>query len=170
MDKSVLEALRKDEEFVLYRSKRANFGSPSVLLLVPASTQTAPGTLKKMEHQYSHALKDCLRLRLAFCIRRQIGKVFSWKLHTGQGEEQEVAIGDVDVDFAHRAHSCPRWPAVFVGRQLAKADLGACRSPQSHRDTRSSDYWHSALAQLTTKHNAYFAFCSSRLAVILPVM
>ena len=53
MKQSVLEALRKDEEFVLYRTKHSNFGSRSVLLLVPTSTQPAPGTLKKMEHEYS---------------------------------------------------------------------------------------------------------------------
>ena len=53
MEQSILKALRKDEEFVLYRSKHSTFGPLSVLLLVPASTQPAPGTLKKIEHEYS---------------------------------------------------------------------------------------------------------------------
>src|SRR5215472_15431868 len=50
----VLEPLRKDEEFVLYRSENSNHpGSPSVLLLAPASTRPALETLRKIEHEYS---------------------------------------------------------------------------------------------------------------------
>jgi hypothetical protein len=50
----VLESLRKDEEFVLYRGERSNqAGSPPVLLLAPASTRPALETLKKLEHEYS---------------------------------------------------------------------------------------------------------------------
>jgi serine/threonine protein kinase len=50
----VLEPLRKDEEFVLYRSENSNQpGSPSVLLLAPASTRPALETLRKIEHEYS---------------------------------------------------------------------------------------------------------------------
>jgi hypothetical protein len=50
----VLEALRTDEEFVLYRGLHSNyFDSPSILLLAPASMGPAPETLKKIEHEYS---------------------------------------------------------------------------------------------------------------------
>src|SRR5262249_22702745 len=50
----VLEVLRRDEEFVLYRGEPANQPcSPSVLLLAPASMWPAPETLKKIEHEYS---------------------------------------------------------------------------------------------------------------------
>ena len=50
----VLEPLRRDEEFVLYRSEHAKQpGSPSVLLLTPASTRPALATLKKIEREYS---------------------------------------------------------------------------------------------------------------------
>ena len=50
----VLEALRRDEEFVLYRGEPSNQPcSPSVLLLAPASMWPAPETLKKIEHEYS---------------------------------------------------------------------------------------------------------------------
>jgi hypothetical protein len=50
----VLQALREDERFVLYRGKHSNRpSSPAVLLLAPASTREAPETVKKIEHAYS---------------------------------------------------------------------------------------------------------------------
>jgi len=50
----LLETLREDDEFVLYRGEHSNEpGSPSVLLLAPASMQPALATLKKIEHEYS---------------------------------------------------------------------------------------------------------------------
>ena len=50
----VLEPLRSDEEFVLYRGAQADPpGSPSVLLLTPASERPSLETLKKLEHEYS---------------------------------------------------------------------------------------------------------------------
>jgi PAS domain S-box-containing protein len=62
----VLEALRKDGEFVLYRGEHSNQpGSPSVLLLAPASMRPAPETLKKIEHEYS--LRD--ELDSAWAVR-----------------------------------------------------------------------------------------------------
>src|SRR6266566_9992259 len=62
----VLEPLRKDEEFVLYRSEHSNQpGSPSVLLLAPASTRPALETLRKLEHEYS--LRD--ELDSAWAVR-----------------------------------------------------------------------------------------------------
>jgi predicted ATPase/GAF domain-containing protein len=62
----VLESLRKDDEFVLYREERSNqAGSPFVLLLAPASTRPALETLKKLEHEYS--LRD--ELDSTFAVR-----------------------------------------------------------------------------------------------------
>jgi PAS domain S-box-containing protein len=62
----VLEALRRDEEFVLYRGEHSNQpGSPSVFLLTPASLQPALETLKKIEHEYS--LRD--ELDSAWAVR-----------------------------------------------------------------------------------------------------
>src|ERR1700692_4701983 len=56
---SVLECLRKDAEFALYRGALSNqAGSPFVLLLAPASARPALETLKKLEHEYS--LRDVL--------------------------------------------------------------------------------------------------------------
>ena len=50
----VLEPLRKDEEFILYRGQRHNqVDEPSVLLLAPVSTRPAPESLKRMQHEYS---------------------------------------------------------------------------------------------------------------------
>src|ERR1700722_7298795 len=54
----VIESLRKDEEFVLYRGER-------VLLLAPASTRPALETLKKLDHEYS--LRD--ELDSTFAVR-----------------------------------------------------------------------------------------------------
>jgi PAS domain S-box-containing protein len=50
----LLETLREDDEFVLYRGKCSNQpGSPTVLLLAPASMQPALETLRKIEYEYS---------------------------------------------------------------------------------------------------------------------
>jgi len=62
----VLEPLREDEEFVLYRGEHSNQpGSPSVLLLAPAATRPALVTLKKIEHEYSlrHELDSAWAVR-----------------------------------------------------------------------------------------------------------
>ena len=82
----VLQALREDHEFVLYRGEHSNqLGSPSVLLLAPASMQPALATLKKIEHEYSlrsqfravsflHLRRDLFRQRhrgLDFNLARQ---------------------------------------------------------------------------------------------------
>jgi PAS domain S-box-containing protein len=62
----VLEAHRRDEEFVLKRGEQSNQpGSPSVFLLNPASMQPALGTLKKIEYEYS--LRD--ELDSAWAVR-----------------------------------------------------------------------------------------------------
>ena len=61
----VLEVLRRDEEFVLYRGEHSNQHSPSVLLLAPASMQPALETVKKIEHEYS--LRD--ELDSAWAVR-----------------------------------------------------------------------------------------------------
>src|SRR5690349_15450252 len=62
----VTESLRVDEEFVLYRGEHSNqHGSPSVLLLAPASMQPALETLRKIEYEYS--LRD--ELDSAWAVR-----------------------------------------------------------------------------------------------------
>ena len=54
LSEHVLEALRRDEEFVLYRGDHSDLlGSPSVLFLAPASMQPALATIKKIEYEYS---------------------------------------------------------------------------------------------------------------------
>jgi hypothetical protein len=54
VEQYVLEALRNDEEFALYRDEHSDrSGLRSVLLLVPASPHPALDTLAKMEHEYS---------------------------------------------------------------------------------------------------------------------
>src|SRR6202000_3227575 len=61
----VLEAHRRDEEFVLYRGEASNGpGSPSVFLLAPTSIQPTSETLKKMEY---HSLRD--ELDSAWAVR-----------------------------------------------------------------------------------------------------
>src|ERR1700733_12461243 len=62
----VLEVLRRDEEFVLYRGVHSNqSGLPSILLLAAASMQPALETLKKIEYEYS--LRD--ELDSAWAVR-----------------------------------------------------------------------------------------------------
>ena len=49
----LLEPLREDEEFILYRGQAKQTEAPSVLLLAPVSTRPALESLKKMEREYS---------------------------------------------------------------------------------------------------------------------
>jgi len=49
----LLETLREDEKFILYRGNARDMEAPSVLLLAPSSTRPAPESLKKIEHDYS---------------------------------------------------------------------------------------------------------------------
>ena len=66
LSQSVLEALRTDEEFALYRGAHSDhFGLPSILLLAPVSMRPAPETLRKIEHEYS--LRD--ELDSAWAVR-----------------------------------------------------------------------------------------------------
>ena len=62
----VLEPLRVDEEFVLYRAEHSTErGLPSVLVLAPASEHPSLATLKKIEHEYSlrHELDSAWAVR-----------------------------------------------------------------------------------------------------------
>jgi len=52
LSRYVLEALSKDEEFILYRGRSKNDGS-GVLVLSPAVDYLAPGSLKRLENTYS---------------------------------------------------------------------------------------------------------------------
>ena len=52
----LLEPLREDGEFVLYRARAKHLELPSVLLLSPVSNRPSVETLKKIDHEYS--LKD----------------------------------------------------------------------------------------------------------------
>src|SRR5580704_10391097 len=48
----VFEALRKDEDFILYRGQSKDVGS-RVLVLSPAVQRSTPESLKRLEHEYS---------------------------------------------------------------------------------------------------------------------
>jgi serine/threonine protein kinase len=52
LSRYILEALRKDEEFVLYRGQSKNDAS-HVLVLSPAVEYPTPESLKRLEHEYS---------------------------------------------------------------------------------------------------------------------
>jgi hypothetical protein len=66
----VLEVIRKDEEFVLYRADRLyRAGSPSLLLLVAVAKRPPLETLRRIEHEYS--LKDELDPAWAVQKRRR---------------------------------------------------------------------------------------------------
>jgi hypothetical protein len=49
----VRECLREDEKFILQRALTSAAGLSAVLLLTPSSTHPRPGSLKKIEHEYS---------------------------------------------------------------------------------------------------------------------
>jgi hypothetical protein len=51
----VLELLREDEEFILYRGHPRHADAASVLLLAPASTHPAPETLKAIDAALNHS-------------------------------------------------------------------------------------------------------------------
>jgi len=48
----LLEPLREDGEFVLYRARAKHLELPSVLLLSPVSSRPSVETLKKIDHEY----------------------------------------------------------------------------------------------------------------------
>ncbi len=52
LSRYVLEALRKDEEFILYRG-RSQADGPQVLLLSPVAEHPTPESLKRLEHECS---------------------------------------------------------------------------------------------------------------------
>ena len=52
LSRYIFEALRKDEEFILYRGQSKDDAS-QVLGLSPAVQRSAPETLKRLEHEYS---------------------------------------------------------------------------------------------------------------------
>jgi serine/threonine protein kinase len=52
----MLETLRNDGEFILYRGRHqrpADGSPPSILVLTSVSERPAPGSLRRMEHEYS---------------------------------------------------------------------------------------------------------------------
>ena len=52
----VLETLRQDGEFLLYRGQHRRYtdaSPPSILALTPVSERPALGTLRRMEHEYA---------------------------------------------------------------------------------------------------------------------
>ena len=62
----VLEPLRVDEEFILYRAQHSSErGLPSVLVIAPASKHPSLTTLEKIEHEYSlrHELDSAWAVR-----------------------------------------------------------------------------------------------------------
>ena len=62
----VLEPIRKDGEFVLYRARHSSERiTPSVLVLAPASEPPSLATLKKIEDEYSlrHELDSAWAVR-----------------------------------------------------------------------------------------------------------
>ena len=66
LSKYILEPVRKDEEFVLYRGYQVSHTDPpSVLVLAPVTTRPALESLKKIEHEYS--LRD--ELDSAWAVR-----------------------------------------------------------------------------------------------------
>src|SRR5262249_9217862 len=52
LSRHVFEALRKDEEFILYRG-RSKGGGSRVLVLSPVVEHPRPESLKRLEHEYS---------------------------------------------------------------------------------------------------------------------
>jgi hypothetical protein len=52
LSRYVFEALRKDEEFILYRG-RSKDDAPQVLVLSPVVEYPTPKSLKWLEHEYS---------------------------------------------------------------------------------------------------------------------
>ena len=52
LSRYVFEALRKDEEFILYRGQSKDDAS-QVLVLSPAVQRSTPESLKRLEHEYS---------------------------------------------------------------------------------------------------------------------
>ena len=62
LSRYILEALRKDAEFILYRARSKDDGT-QLLVLSPAGEHPRPESLKRLEHEYF--LKEALDPRIA---------------------------------------------------------------------------------------------------------
>jgi hypothetical protein len=58
LSKHSFEALRSDEEFILYRGRRKG-GQSGILVLAPATHRPGPKSLKRLNHEY--AFREALR-------------------------------------------------------------------------------------------------------------
>ena len=65
LSRYVFEALRKDEEFILYRG-RSEDAPVNVLVLSPSAQYPTPKSLKRLEHAYS--LREELHPKLNFRV------------------------------------------------------------------------------------------------------
>ncbi|QNI34606.1 sigma 54-interacting transcriptional regulator [Alloacidobacterium dinghuense] len=125
-----VEAVRKDEEFILYRDEHTNQpGSRSVLRLVPASLHPALETLKKIEHEYS--LRD--ELDPAWAVRP-----LALSDHRGQTALLLEDPGGETLDqFLSEPMQITRFLRLAVG--LATALSGLHKKELIHKDVKPSN-------------------------------
>ena len=124
-----LERLRGDGEFTLYRGHANQTGTPSILLLAPASTRPSPDTLKKIDHEY--ALRH--ELDAAWAVR---------PLALSERSEQVTLVledpGGVTLDgFLSGPMEIARFLTVAVGLATALAELH--RREWIHKDVKPSN-------------------------------
>jgi predicted ATPase/signal transduction histidine kinase/GAF domain-containing protein len=124
-----LERLRGDGEFTLYRGHANQTGTPSILLLAPASTRPSPDTLKKIDHEY--ALRH--ELDAAWAVR---------PLALSERSEQVTLVledpGGVTLDeFLSGPMEIARFLTVAVGLATALAELH--RRAWIHKDVKPSN-------------------------------
>jgi serine/threonine protein kinase len=130
VEQYVLEALRNDEEFGLYRDEHSNQpGSRSVLLRVPASAHPGLETLRKIEHEFS--LRD--ELDPAWAVRS-----LAVCEHRGRTTLMLEDPGGETLDqFLSRPMQMTRFLGLAVG--LATALSGLHRKELIHKDVKPAN-------------------------------
>ena len=84
LSRYAFEALRKDEEFILYRGRRQGDAS-QILVLSPVAEYPTPESLKRLEHEYSlrEELDPAWAARPIAMVRHGTARCSCWRIPAG---------------------------------------------------------------------------------------
>jgi predicted ATPase len=122
----VLEPLRVDEEFVLYRARHSSEHSlPSILVLAPASEHPSPVAVRKIEHEYSlrHELESAWAIRPLTLSQRRGRPVLTLEDPGGDTLEKPLSGPMETAQFLRAAVGLATALGGLHGRRLIHKDV-----------------------------------------------